>query len=70
LVPTSMGRVLSAFLKLFFSTWVDVQYTASMESGLDSISAGLEDDQNFLKNFWKQLSKSLAEADTVSAQQV
>lgn len=70
LVPTSMGRVLSAFLGKFFSTWVDFQFTAGMETHLDNISAGQKDDKSFLKDFWSQLSQSLSDADAVSSQQV
>lgn len=70
LVPTSMGRVLTTFLKLFFSTWVDVQFTAGMETQLDQISAGEKDDQGFLKTFWSQLRQSLSVAEGVDGQQV
>ena len=70
LVPTSMGRVLSTFLKLFFSTWVDVQFTAGMETQLDQISAGEKDDKGFLKTFWSQLCQSLSVAEGVDTRQV
>ena len=69
-VPSAKGRVLSTFLKLFFSRWVDFQFTAGMEDHLDHISAGQKDDKDFLKDFWSQLSQSLSDASTVSAQQV
>lgn len=70
LVPSAKGRVLSTFLKLFFSRWVDFQFTAGMEDNLDHISAGQKDDKDFLKDFWSQLSQSLSDASTVSSQQV
>jgi DNA topoisomerase I len=70
LVPTSMGRVLSAFLVRHFSTWVDYQFTADMEESLDDISDGTKNEHTFLVSFWEQLRLSLADAETISTQQV
>jgi hypothetical protein len=38
LVPTPLGRVLSAFLACFFSEYVDAGFTSRMEEQLDDVS--------------------------------
>ena len=41
LKAASTGRVLNAFLELYFQTYVDFDFTADMEAKLDKISGVL-----------------------------
>lgn len=60
LVPTSKGRILSAFLDTFFARWVDYGYTSEMESSLDAISSGALPRLPLLRQFWTNLSSDIA----------
>lgn len=41
LSPTSLGRILSAFLAHYFAPYVDYSFTSNMEAQLDAIAGGL-----------------------------
>ena len=51
--PEERGRIVTTFLKEFFSKYVEFGYTAGLEDELDIISNGKMDWKNFLKKFWK-----------------
>ncbi len=38
--PTSLGRVLTAFLAAYFPTYVDPGFTRGMEEQLDDVAGG------------------------------
>ena len=40
LVPTPLGRLLSAYLAIHFPEYVDVNFTARVEEQLDEVSGG------------------------------
>lgn len=40
LVPTPLGRLLSAYLALHFGEYVDMNFTAEVEEQLDEVSGG------------------------------
>lgn len=46
------GRLLTAFLERFFDTYVEYDYTASLEGELDEVSAGSRDWLALLRAFW------------------
>lgn len=51
-IPEERGRIVVAFLKEFFSKYVEYDYTARMEEKLDTISNGKLDWKKFLREFW------------------
>jgi DNA topoisomerase-1 len=54
--PEQRGRIVTVFLKEFFSKYVEYDYTANLEDELDIISNGKMDWKNFLKKFWHDFS--------------
>jgi DNA topoisomerase IA len=57
-VPTPLGRLLSAFLSLFFSDYTDPAFTSRMEERLDDVSGGLmclEAEWALLRRFFRVL---------------
>lgn len=51
-VPEDRGIVVNAFLKLFFTKYVEYDYTAKLENDLDEISNGKRKWKEFLNEFW------------------
>lgn len=51
--PTDVGRIVSKFLTNYFSQYVDYEFTANLEDGLDAISRGEKDWIPLLEEFWK-----------------
>ncbi len=60
LQPTATGRLVTAFLKLYFPKYVEYDFTAEMEKDLDEISGGREDRINTLSDFWNDFSLNVA----------
>ena len=52
-IPEESGRLVTAFLERFFERYVDYDYTASLEDGLDDVSGGRTGWQDLLAAFWK-----------------
>ncbi|NBR95406.1 MAG: type I DNA topoisomerase [Proteobacteria bacterium] len=50
--PEERGRIVTTFLKEFFSKYVEFDYTANLEDELDNISNGKLNWKNFLQHFW------------------
>ena len=50
--PEERGRIVTTFLKEFFSKYVEFDYTANLEDELDIISNGKMEWKNFLQKFW------------------
>jgi len=51
-IPEESGRLVTAFLERFFERYVDYDYTASLEEGLDDVSGGRLGWQKMLEAFW------------------
>lgn len=51
--PEERGRIVTVFLKKYFSKYVGYDYTAKLEDDLDHISNGKENWTEFLEEFWK-----------------
>ena len=60
-VPENRGLVASNFLKLFFTKYVEYDYTAKLEEDLDIISNGKKDYKEFLNEFWVPFKKQVDE---------
>ena len=62
--PTELGRKITAYLEQFFSSVINVKFTAHMEQRLDDIATKNEDWHNVVSNFWNGFEKLLAQADS------
>jgi len=60
-IPEERGRIVVTFLKEFFVKYVEYDYTADLEDELDVVSNGAMDWKVFLKNFWKDFNKNIAD---------
>jgi DNA topoisomerase-1 len=59
-VPEDRGRIVTAFLENFFGTYVQYDFTASLENKLDDISGGRIAWKNVLREFWQNFSGAIA----------
>lgn len=50
--PEERGRIVTVFLKEFFSKYVEFDYTAGLEDDLDVVSNGKMNWKKFLEKFW------------------
>lgn len=57
LIPTEQGILTSHSLVEYFPKYMDVGYTANMESNLDLIAEGKVDKNELLTNFWDEFVK-------------
>ena len=66
LVPTQLGRKITEYLDTFFSSVINVKFTAHMENRLDDIANSGEAWKEVVESFWKGFSGLLerAGADT------
>jgi DNA topoisomerase-1 len=58
-LPEDRGRLVTAFLSSFFSRYVDVNFTAGLETQLDEISAGAKDWRAVMRAFWGDFSHAI-----------
>lgn len=64
-IPEERGRIVVAFLKEFFSKYVEYDYTAHMEELLDTISTGKLDWKQFLKKFWDEFNTNIEAVNNI-----
>ena len=50
---TDIGKIVSRFLTLYFTTYVDYDFTAKMEDSLDAVASGEQEWVPLLERFWK-----------------
>ncbi len=60
-VPVDRAILITAFLKGFFSKYIDYEFTAGMEESLDEITSGKIKWTEFLENFWKNFSTNVGD---------
>ncbi len=63
LVPTELGRIVTALLKEHFSEIVNVEFTAHMEDKLDNVEIGKINWVEILKEFYPSFSLTLGKAE-------
>lgn len=63
LVPTELGRKVTEYLEKFFSSVINVKFTAYMENRLDDIASNNDDWHVVVNNFWDGFSKLLSKSD-------
>ena len=61
-IPEHRGRIVSVFLKNFFSRYVEYNFTAGLETQLDDVSGGRMEWRHLLRDFWKDFSLAVSEA--------
>ncbi len=60
-IPEESGRLVTAFLERFFERYVNYDYTAELEEGLDDVSGGRTGWQALLEAFWKDFKPKAGE---------
>lgn len=63
LLPTQLGRNVTEYLEKFFSSVINVKFTAHMENRLDDIATKNDDWHGVVESFWSGFSKLLSESD-------
>ena len=58
-VPEDRGRLVTEFLKKFFTRYVDYDFTANMEEQLDAITAGEVRWKDTLMHFWVDFKRAI-----------
>ena len=59
--PTDVGRVVNKFLTEHFTQYVDYDFTANLESALDSVADGEREWIPLLQEFWQGFNKQILE---------
>ncbi len=62
LVPTELGRNITEYLDKFFSSVINVKFTAHMENRLDDIATNNDDWHEVVESFWSGFSRLLSES--------
>ncbi len=65
--PTDVGRIVNKFLTQHFTNYVDYDFTAKLEDGLDAVSRGETQWLPLMKDFWQPF-KALIDDKEVSVQ--
>ncbi|AZL16036.1 type I DNA topoisomerase [Rickettsiales endosymbiont of Stachyamoeba lipophora] len=60
-IPEERGMLVNAFLTKFFEKYVEYNFTAELENGLDEVSAGKQDWKNLLNQFWVDFENQVSE---------
>jgi len=60
-IPEESGRLVTAFLERFFERYVNYDYTAELEEGLDDVSGGRTGWQDLLAAFWRDFKPKAGE---------
>ncbi|MDQ3246952.1 MAG: type I DNA topoisomerase [Pseudomonadota bacterium] len=60
-LPEESGRLVTAFLERFFEKYVNYDYTAELEEGLDDVSGGRVGWQDLLSAFWRDFKPKAGE---------
>lgn len=62
-IPTELGAIVVELLKEHFPDIIDVEFTAKVESNLDSVEEGEQDWQTVVSNFYEPFAKKLEQAE-------
>lgn len=66
LVPTELGRKIVQYLEKFFSSVINVKFTAHMENRLDDIAENNDEWHSVVESFWNGFKNLLKSADASS----
>ncbi|KXZ43247.1 hypothetical protein GPECTOR_96g713 [Gonium pectorale] len=70
LLPTSLGRVLTAFLERYFGGVVDYTFTSDLEAQLDDVAGGKAAWRLVLSSFWSPFQTAVAAMAAIRTTQV
>ncbi|GIL72038.1 hypothetical protein Vretifemale_2451 [Volvox reticuliferus] len=70
LLPTSLGRVLTAFLEHYFPKYVDYDFTSDMEGQLDDVAGGRAAWKAVLSSFWTPFNAAVAAMGAIRTTEV
>jgi DNA topoisomerase I len=70
LVPEDKGRLVTGFLKSFFTQYVEYAFTADLEEKLDLVSDNKLAYKDVLRDFWLEFAATIAETMKLSVTQV
>lgn len=65
LYPSVRGRIVTAFLKRFFGTYLEYDFTAKIEDALDDVSSGKALWTDVLQSWWAPFYEKIAESTTL-----
>lgn len=68
--PDMIGRFVVLFLRKYFPTYIEYDFTAQMEEHLDAISSGGEDWNKVLTDFWTDFSKNVTDTSPLRITEV
>jgi DNA topoisomerase-1 len=60
--PNDLGRIVTAFLIGYFTKYVEYDFTADLETGLDKIAEGELNWKKLLSDFWNGFNQNVGEA--------
>lgn len=69
-VPELRGRMVTAFLMLFFGSFLEYDFTAALEQSLDDVSNGAKSKLDVLTDFWQQFHGDIDQVQGVSLAEV
>lgn len=69
-VPEDRGRLVTSFLKKFFTRYLDYDFTANLEEELDAIAAGQVTWTETLRQFWIDFSKNVEDVKPLTITEV
>ncbi len=68
---TDIGKIVSRFLTMYFTTYVDYDFTAKMEDSLDAVASGEQEWVPLLEKFWQPFIELVRHTETsVSREEV
>lgn len=70
LIPTTRGRLVSAFLTNYFETYVDYGFTANLEQKLDEITAENVQWRPLLEEWWTPFKNQISSLSTLRVSEV
>ena len=70
LIPTTRGRLVSAFLTNYFETYVDYGFTADLENKLDEITREEVQWKPLLKEWWEPFTTKISSLSTLRVSEV
>ncbi len=69
-IPEDRGRLVTTFLKKFFTKYLDYDFTANLEEELDAIAAGKASWKETLRQFWIDFSKNVNDVKPLTITEV
>ncbi len=69
-IPSDLGRLLNAFLKNYFSKYVEFDFTEELENQLDKVARGEKILNDVLEDFWRDFKQSVDDTSKLRIREV